>query len=118
MQAVRPESFNSLDVLAGGLRNLHGARASKRAVDVYAACAAQSRPAAEFGASQLEGVPQDPEQWRVRRNIYGFWSAVYLQSKGGHRSLDAAKHPSPNAKKGKMGGSRKRTPRPAASSIP
>ena len=90
MQASFSESLDGLDVLSRGLRDLHGARAGQRAIDVNAARSAKPCTAPELRARQLQSVAQHPEQGSVRRNIHCFLVAVYLQSESCHwRSLEA-----------------------------
>src|ERR1700730_16282869 len=53
---------------------------------MHGAGAAQSGATAEFRAGQSKRVAQNPEQWRVRRNINFPFAAVYPQSDVWHGS--------------------------------
>ena len=66
MQPVCRQAFDGGDIFPDNLRNRSGTGTPRRAVHMNRAGTAQSGAAAELGARQLQGVAQDPEQWRVR----------------------------------------------------
>ena len=67
------------------------AGAHRRAVDMHGAGAAEAAAAAEFGAFQIDGVAQDPEQRRVVIDIDRVGLAVHIQRVLHHRPRFARK---------------------------
>src|ERR1035437_5300584 len=76
VQAVGSEALNRSDAFARDLRSGSRAGANRVAIDMDSAGAAQSRTTAEFGSGEFEGVAENPEQRRLRRDADLLFTAV------------------------------------------
>ena len=80
MISIRRQTFNGSDTRAGnrGYRPVAGSYSG--AILMYGACTALTQTAAEFRTFQVESVPENPKQRRVRRNVHGCGFSIQSES--------------------------------------
>ena len=84
MQSTSGQALNGGDVFRGGLRDWRGTGSHGGSIHVDRTCATQTGATAEFCARHFQGIAQNPEQRRLRRNIHFPLAAVDVQSDGCH----------------------------------